>query len=226
LTDGTTHLLSIWPGPGHALLRSGVSIPCSPEYRDLAANEELLFSLAAMRPPGGKPGEIIRLPRETETWGRFAGPDIFRRDLPRSRSLSGIWPLLVLAAAGLFLLDVGNRRVIVPWNEVAAWASSLFVKRAAAAEAASPLDRLRATKVQAAASHQRSERFELPADDVAESIEPIAEAPPHSPPLPGVAAASQSQENYADRLLRAKRQARHDVKNRRRPGNQEQQAEN
>ncbi|MGC4105715.1 MAG: VWA domain-containing protein [Thermomicrobiales bacterium] len=116
LAEAGSYLLSIFPGRGYGALRSGVSVPYSPEFRDTAANEGLLLTMAAMQPAGGQHGEVIRLPDNPGTWSRFLGPNLFRRDLPPGRSFTDVWPATLLIAASIFLLDVFNRRVSIPWN--------------------------------------------------------------------------------------------------------------
>jgi Mg-chelatase subunit ChlD len=149
LEKAGTYLLGIQPGPGMGVLRTGVNVPYSPEYRDTTTNEALLTSLASLKPEGGKPGEIIRLPEDPAQWSKFPGPNVYRRDLPPGRSLTGIWPMTVLVAACLFFFDVLNRRLQIPWQELGAYLARLWPRAAAVAEVPAPMARLHATKRQA-----------------------------------------------------------------------------
>ncbi len=209
LADAGTYLLSIFPGRGYGVLRSGVSVPYSPEFYDTSANEALLLTMAALHPKGGTRGEIIRLPEDPASWSRFLGPNVFRRDLAPARTLTAVWPLVMLIAAGLFLVDVFNRRVSVPWSNVLSALAYLARSRAAAPPSALPtLDRLKGAKRDATA-------FYVPAtslDAAAEAAPIVMDDSPAVRNLTAVVATSiapeTADETYSGRLLRAKREAR------------------
>ena len=61
--DAGSYFLMVSPGAGMSPLQSGVNVPYSAEFLDREPNEELLKSLAAVTPRGGKPGELIQEPR-------------------------------------------------------------------------------------------------------------------------------------------------------------------
>ena len=84
------------------VLRTGINVPPSAEYRDTTTNESLLASLAQLKPAGGKVGELIRLPEDPQSWDKFAGPNLFRRDLQPGKAQTGVWPLVVMIGACLF----------------------------------------------------------------------------------------------------------------------------
>jgi Mg-chelatase subunit ChlD len=147
LEKSGTYLIGIQPGPGLGVLRTGVNIASSAEFRETTANESLLVSIAAMSPLGGKPGEVIRLPEDSAHWSQFAGPNIFRRDLTPGRSLTGVWPVVVLISACLFFFDVFNRRVQIPWDSLISVAR--YFRRKQSAESPQPaMARLQAIKRQ------------------------------------------------------------------------------
>jgi uncharacterized membrane protein len=208
LDSSGTHLIAVRPGPRQPVLRTGVNVPYSPEFRDLESNEALLVSLAAMRPAGGKSGEIIRLPDNRQDWSRWAGPNIFRRDLPRARTLTSIWPAVVLVAAGIFLCDVTNRRLLVSPRWIhAAWQR---VQTRPAPEAANDqrLDRLKARKRELASVRPSDERIVAdPAAAASEAATALAKAAAAAEDSTEAAKLDEL-ESYSERLLKAVRKAR------------------
>ncbi len=94
------------------MLRTGVNVPYSDEFRSRQTNLALLEQLAAMRPRGGQPGRVV---------GRLSADSVpptpevnsFRRDLAKAISSRDVWPLLVLGACCVFFADVFLRRVHV-----------------------------------------------------------------------------------------------------------------
>lgn len=219
VAEGGSYLLAIQPEPGRAVLRSGVSVPYSREFSELRTNEPLLASLAALSPTGGKHGEVIRLPDDPRDWSRFQPPNPFRRDLPPGRSLTAVWPLVVLASAVLFFLDIFNRRVQWSLSEPIARLLAVVRGRPAAASAVKDerLSRLKQRKEQARAGQMAGARFVAQATapsptDAAALGELI---PPESAALVPPAAdagitetEAPQKEDYAQRLLRIKRDLR------------------
>jgi len=76
-------------------------VPYSPEFQTLTPNGALLSEVAD----------------ETNGQKDPAAEDIFGRLRFQSRLLRDIWPALIAILAVLFLLDVGMRRILLPWNE-------------------------------------------------------------------------------------------------------------
>ena len=76
-------------------------IPYSPEYQTLTPNTELLMQVADLT--GG-----VQEPKPEDVFGRMR----FHSSL-----LHDIWAALIALLAVLFLLDVGLRRILLPWNE-------------------------------------------------------------------------------------------------------------
>jgi len=220
LAAAGSYLIGISPGRGHGLLRTGVNVPYSAEFKDHAANEELMLQLASISPPGGKPGEIIRLPDDPKQWRRFAGPDVFRRDLPPGRALSALWPLAVLLGAGLFFLDVAHRRVGVALPPLRTMAQRLFMRKAAEAEsqADARLARLRSTKsaTQALAASRYASNEPEGEVELA-SLTEVVETPPRPerfprPPAPEREETPSDESSYSQRLLDVKRSLRNKSK--------------
>ncbi|WP_145086069.1 VWA domain-containing protein [Anatilimnocola aggregata] len=212
-----TYLLGIQPGPGMGILRTGVNIPYSAEYRDTTTNESLLASLAAIKPAGGQPGELVRLPENSQQWSQFTQANHFRRDLPPGRSLTGVWPTTVLIAACLFFFDILNRRLQIPWDVISAQLAKLRLTKTTAEIATPAIARLQATKRQA---RERTAPTWLPpqpdespaavdrvrgdvATNAAAPNEPAPIAPSVAPPVPTAEA-----EDYSDRLLKKLREVR------------------
>ncbi len=215
LDSAGSYLIGVSPGPGHGLLRTGVNVPYSAEFKDQAADEQLMLQLASITPRGGKPGEIIRLPDDPTQWRGFAGPNIFRRDLAPGRALTALWPLAVLAGAGLFFLDVLNRRVgmaLPPWRTMLAGIGGS--KTVTASEADDHrLARLRSTKssVREAASNRYTAELATSDPDPVlmdrEGRTGAAPPPSEQSPAPETRSADPAT-SYSERLLEVKRKLR------------------
>ncbi len=211
LEKSGTYLLGIQPGAGLGVLRTGINVPPSAEFRDTTTNEALLSALAQLKPSGGKSGELIRLPADPQTWDKFAGPNLFRRDLQPGRAQNGVWPLVVMAGACLFFFDILNRRVQIPWDllreQIARW-----TRRDAVPATAHPLDRLQATKRQVREQTTTARHRTPPVLDEATPAEVQSVATASSEPQPRVeqppATPQGDEEQYSDRLLRKLREVR------------------
>lgn len=121
LSTRGSYMLAVSPGSQQPVLLGGVSIPYSPEFKDLQSNESLLISLASLTPRDGKVGEVIRLPDDPRLWSQFTGPNVFRHDLAVGVTVSTIWPWILLASVWIFLLDVMIRRVSISlpgWSQL------------------------------------------------------------------------------------------------------------
>ena len=103
----------VGPGAGMAPIRTGVTVPYSDEFRDLATNDALLGQLAALAPKGGAPGRVIEAAGDGTAPGQLLAVNTFRHDLLKATSRQDIWHYLVLAACCLLFGDVFIRRVQV-----------------------------------------------------------------------------------------------------------------
>jgi uncharacterized membrane protein len=110
LGEQGTYLLNVVASGGPekrpTVIRTGVSIAYSPEFRDLQTNEALLRSIA------------------DETNGRVLSPKadaktVFAHNLPPSVTRTPIWNTLLELAVFAFLLDVAVRRIAIDPIKVA-----------------------------------------------------------------------------------------------------------
>jgi hypothetical protein len=215
-----SYLLLVNPGGGRAPIRTGVNVGVSNEFRDRDANLPLLEALAALAPPGGKPGVVLT----AEAGVAFTGPESvaaltainpFRRDLPPAKSMSPLWPQLVLAACVAFFADVFVRRVQLSF----AWLAPLWRRLTSreAAPAAAHLERLRARKnavregIDSVAAAQRFDPASVSTEALAKATQSTdgrpatpAPRPPAPAPMPDADGAAPG---YTSRLLKAKRDA-------------------
>ncbi|MFO0974563.1 MAG: VWA domain-containing protein [Phycisphaerae bacterium] len=173
VADGGNYLLNIQASGGGqpaALIRTGVSLAYSPEYRDQSADEAALQKIA-----DATHGRWLDLPADQI--------DLFAKNLPAVLARQPLWSLLLRAAVICFLLDVAVRRVAIDPRQwlararayVAEMAGRLIpVRRAEVVltDLKSVRDKVRADKT-AAGSGERvrsvpspvaTRKFEAPAD--------------------------------------------------------------
>jgi uncharacterized membrane protein/Mg-chelatase subunit ChlD len=190
------------------LARDAFSFPYSSEFSAVRSNDGLLQQIA--QETGGRVLEEADL----------AQADLFVRTGEAARDLRPIWYWLVFAAAALLAADVALRRIALEREAVQAWLVRLWQglrrKPVLPADSQSYLERLKSRKVQVSAALQpqqppASARFEAP-----EAVEPglptgRAGEPPPKPAPPPAAPTPQTQaeaEDFAARLMRAKKKAR------------------
>lgn len=219
-----SHMVTISPGGGHSPIRIGVTVPYAQEYRDRETNRSLLESLSKLEPEGGEPGKLIDDVFETQAPDERHATDTFRMTLARAASSNYIWPWLILTAGCVFFGDVFVRRVAIRFTRLYALLSALGQRPAAEEDEDQRLDQLRRRKeVLSRQIDQRraATRFEP------ETAEPVAESAPDaidvtqqdataSPPSADKQSlgAEEEPEDYADRLLKAKRRLWKDQDNR------------
>jgi Mg-chelatase subunit ChlD/uncharacterized membrane protein len=213
--DSGSYFIVVGPGAGLAPIRTGVTVPYSNEFRDLATNEALLGQLAALAPKGGAAGKVIEAAGEDPVLEQLAAVNPFRHDLLKASSRQDIWQYLVLAGCCLFFGDVFIRRVQVnlAWVPPLAGRTRDFIlRRRPPPPAPQTMDRLRSRKAEVSGQFDQlraAARFEAPAEkavslDVLEPSvgrPPAGQAPPQPPPVP----AKSEEESYTERLLRAKK---------------------
>jgi uncharacterized membrane protein len=198
-------------------VRAGVTIPYSPEFADLETNTALLENLRALT--GGKTyaDEDDALKQAAKT------ADVFRPAPALSRSPHPFWHWLVLLACVLLFFDVAVRRIAVEPAEVAERFGKLWQRlRGTVTPTAAPqfLDRLRSRKAAVSEAIERdvaSRRFDVEGGGTAPPPPPPPDAGPSGPaptparptgPAPRVGPEAQQQpEDYASRLMRAKKRA-------------------
>jgi hypothetical protein len=195
-------------------VRSGVTIPYSPEFADLESNAPLLEKLRALT--GGETfadngAALMEAARSGEVYRRTG--------LPPSRNLQPIWYWLLLVAGILMFFDVGVRRVAIDPREVATAAQRTWERlRGRAAAATEPvefLERLKSRKAQVVEAIDRTKgtrRFEGSEAPAAaaplgaqEEVLTAPEAPRAAPP-PGLEPKLEKEAaDYTSRLLKAKK---------------------
>jgi hypothetical protein len=195
-------------------VRAGVTIPYSPEFSDMEPNpalmEEIRQVTGGQSYSDGEP-ELLRVARSGV---------VFRPGLALTKSLQPIWFWLVFAASVLLLFDVAVRRIAIDPIAVVASAQTQWDRlRGVSAPrevAVVFLERLKSRKEQVGQTFDQfraAKRFEgeaistapLGADDLTKS------APQRpSPPLAPQATPEEHKEDYASRLMRAKRRAMED----------------
>lgn len=216
--DAGSYFLMISPGAGMSPLQSGVNVPYSPEYLDREPNEELLKSLAAVVPVGGKAGDLIQNGASETLAALVSKFNTFRHDLPPATSTQPIWFLLVWIAGLWFFFDVLLRRVRVSFAWAPAMAQTVanrVLRRRPVAAPSPVMARLRSRKQEITESLEQrraAARFEPPPSTT--TPPPAGESPlsppadlPKPPPKPAQTTPEESAESYTARLLKAKKEA-------------------
>jgi hypothetical protein len=208
------------------MIRTGVNIGYSSEFRDRETNEPLLKSIAALPAKGGEPGKLLPpLPegpidknKVDQVLKEQLAIDPYRRDLPQAVSRQDIWPWLVLAACAAFFGDVFVRRVqinlqwLVPiWTRLL----DIVLRRERLVAAPETMSRLRSRKAEVdrtIESRRAATRFEpdaaIPVDPNAiESAEArtTAAATAQTAPTTKPVAEDEADDSYTSRLLKAKK---------------------
>ena len=215
--DSGSYFIVVGPGAGMAPIRTGVTVPYSDEFRDLATNDALLGQLAALVPKGGAAGKVIEAAGDTarpwSNWPRSTPSATICPRRPAARTSGITWCWL---ACCLFFGDVFIRRVQVnlAWVPPLAGRARDFVLRrrpppAAAADhgsAAEPQGRGVRT-VRAASGARRASRPRRRRRPGWTSWRKRPPAPPAgpAPPQPPLAQQKAEEESYTERLLRAKK---------------------
>jgi hypothetical protein len=200
---------------GFDSVRSGVTIPYSPEFADLETNMELLDKLRTIT--GGK--EFKDTDEDLERAARSGEP--FRSGLPRFKNLQPVWYWLVFLAGTLLFFDVAVRRIAISPAEVATAGQRVWNRLRGHAETASQtvqyFDRLKSRKAQVgemmeqqARSGRRFEGGEAPVTAPPSAADLTAAAPRPAPKLVPTQLGPESQRpaeatDYASRLLKAKK---------------------
>ncbi|NQU21076.1 MAG: VWA domain-containing protein, partial [Candidatus Nealsonbacteria bacterium] len=228
--DAGSYFVAVNPGGGLPMVRTGVNVPYSDEFRDRQANDELLTELAAIRPEGGRAGVKIIAKGPGKSPKSLMWADTFRfepGDLVKASSSQDVWQYVLMACCVLFFFDVFFRRVQVdlmwvPASIARAWGRmrGLEVETAPTAQ----IERLRSRKAAVGRKIEqlRTEaRFEPTSQQVADVAE-LDKAP--GPGVSGLKPADQTgpsivpdqsteEESYTERLLRAKKKAWKDKDN-------------
>jgi Mg-chelatase subunit ChlD len=199
-----------------SLLRSAVSIPATAEFDRLTSNDGFLADIAEGVPTGGEKGQLIRAPGGiADTLGLLA-TNVFRPGVSYAKSRNPFWPLLLLFGSALFVADVFCRRVVVSFEWIAHFIDRLFARRALATAVAEAqrIQRLRASKSNATARYDSSERnFDVSLADPIIKIEATA-TPTDSTATKSTTSKAESPSepdsgvDFTSRLLAAKKRIR------------------
>jgi hypothetical protein len=223
-----SYLLAINTGQKNAApLLAGITVPYSAEFRERESNQALITTLASTRPTGGQPGKIIEGQLVKGAIDRLvAQADTFRRTLAKAMSSRDFWPIFLLIAAGVFLIDVFIRRVTVHFYWVMPALAFAYARVRGRQQEDVPDERLaRLRNRKAAISSQIDERraaarFEPIADEGVSqprdyeqvisdaSAGGAASAPPRPSSQPQAQTPQTEQDTYTERLLAAKKKAK------------------
>jgi hypothetical protein len=204
-------------------VRSGVTVPYSPEFSDMESNTALLERLREMT--GGQTFSEDRLDQaahgkggEAEQTRDALSAEVFRAGLPQFKNLQPIWYWLVFLTTVALFFDVAVRRIAIQPTEAVSAAEKVWSRlRGRAAETAQVpqfIERLRSKKAQVAATLDQlhaARRFEGGERAVAAppGATEVVGAKPTRPPEPAPEKKIEPERepapaDYASRLLKAK----------------------
>ncbi|MCS6977151.1 MAG: VWA domain-containing protein [Gemmatales bacterium] len=202
------------------LARDAFTVPYSTEFSAVKSNEGLLAEIA--RESGGRVLDENTL----------AQADLFPQDRPPARDMRPIWYWLVLLAAFLLLADVAVRRISVDpeavWDRLKYLYNRMRGRATLPAESVEYIERLKSRKAEVAARLEQpkelaARRFEAPEQPAPPVSAPPGKGPegegiekekppPKAPAKPSLSAEAPSEpEDFATRLMRAKRKAREQI---------------
>jgi uncharacterized membrane protein/Mg-chelatase subunit ChlD len=222
-----SYLLALNTGQTNAApLLTGITVPYSAEFRERETNQALITTLASTHPTGGEPGKIIEGQLTKSTVDRLvAQVDTFRRTLAKAMSSEDFWPIMLLIAAIVFLIDIFIRRVTVHFYWVMPALAYAFNRMRGIQQAEVVDERLaRLRNRKAAVASQLDERraaarFEPVVDEAAgpprvidqviaeASAGPATGAPPAAPQSKSQLPQTE-EDTYTERLLAAKKKAK------------------
>jgi hypothetical protein len=192
-------------------VRSGVTLPYSPEYADLETNTALLERLRELTDGQAYQDDDAAL-AEVASKGM-----VFRPGLPRVRSLLPLWQWLVLLTGVLLFFDIAVRRVALDTSAARAWVARAWARvRGQVVPEPEPseyLDRLRNRKTQTVGARPRAaQRFE--GGPVLGGVPPLADVAPTTAPPPvsraetsKPPAETETDADFVARMQRAKKKA-------------------
>jgi uncharacterized membrane protein len=188
-------------------VRTGVTVPYSPEFTDLESNAALLKRLAEAT--GGNVYE-----EDDRNLAAIAkSGDVFRA-AQAARAHQPVWFWLVLVAGCLFLSDVAVRRIALEPAEIAEWSQRRWDRlrgRVVEKSGEQFLERLQSKKVEVATTLEKTKatrRFEASEEPIAPppgvDFTPLVSKPP--PPKPDKPIEANTDDAFA-RLMQAKKKA-------------------
>jgi uncharacterized membrane protein len=195
-------------------VRSGITVPYSPEFADMECNVPLLEKLRSMTD-----GQSIAENEDALAQVARSGELFARTGLPPSKTLQPIWYWLLLLTGLLLFFDIAVRRIAVDPTEVFGKVQGIWERlrgRTAKVETTPQfMDRLKSRKEQISESLERSRgarRFEagdapVAAPAGADVVTPSAASAPVRP-VPRLRPETKPEEeagDYASRLMKAKK---------------------
>ncbi|MCA9240415.1 MAG: VWA domain-containing protein [Planctomycetales bacterium] len=224
--EAGSYMVAVNPGAGQPMIRTGVNVGYSDEFRDRETNRPLLKQLASLEPRGGKPGVVIdeqagvALPGAGKPPEPLVEVDPYRRDLPKAVSSQDRWPLMVFLASCVFLADVFVRRVQFgfEWlNPAVEWFRTRVLGQQQQVPQQATMSRLQSRKRELrehTQSRAAEARFEYDETTTQREV-PLADVKAPPPPDPkrqqtggGMGAQEKKEESYLDRLKKAKEEAK------------------
>ncbi len=219
-----SYMVSVLPGGDQGMIRTGVNVGYSEEFRDRETNLPLLQTIASLKPERGEPGVLVGAEQNTMLTGNpqilpaLLTVDPYRRDMPAAMSSQSIWPWIVLFASCLFFGDVFVRRVQIgfEWLQPAwAWLDEHVLGRQREVAVPATMSRLQSRKAEVQKQYEtaRAEtRFEA-VEEATTANEPspldtLGGAAPdraRQSPAPQVGGEAKEEESYTSRLLKAKK---------------------
>jgi hypothetical protein len=197
-------------------VRSGVTVPYSPEFADLQSNVGLLENLRS------RTNGLTYQDSDKALAEAAASGNVYRSGVPKVRSLLPLWFWLLFVTAILLFFDVATRRLSLEMPELVASADRLWRRlRGLPIEEGQPefMDRLQTRKAQAGAglaSGRAARRFEGEGPEeftqAVDATGPTA-TPPRPRPVAAPSAGPQAEPDagdFASRLARAKKRALED----------------
>lgn len=195
------YFIALATGTNQPLVRVGINIPYSEEFKERGINQPLLRTLAGIAPKNGKAGAMVDLEQTLASENENERPSFFREGLAHGASARDAWPLALFLASCIFLGDVLVRRV--QWERLPGQGvlGRVRGRRSArpASEASGPLSVLRSRKQELADTFSRrhAEASVTKVDSQGQQrAQPTLETSNPSEP-----------DGYTERLLKAKQQA-------------------
>lgn len=194
-------------------VRAGVSVPYSPEFIDTEGNADLAEQIRKMTD-----GRAYRDDADFLDKVARAG-DVFRSTPRTHASLQPLWPWLVFAAAWCLLFDVAVRRIAIQpevvWVSAVTYWNKLRGQADTDDSSSETIERLKSRKAEAtesidkkkAATKFEAREGEAPAEPPAPSPTMTASEPTEQPKAPPPQKTEEPEEDYATRLMRAKKKA-------------------
>jgi hypothetical protein len=194
-------------------IRSGVTLPYSPEFADLESNSALLKRLSDITGGTVFDEDDAALNEVAQSGATF------RKTVASAQSPQAIWYWLVLLAGITLFFDVAVRRIAIEPGEVKSSAVKYWQQLRGQVperdEAPQFLERLKSKKVQVGATFDRAvRRFEAEETPVGavQTADSAITARPVAPPMKPKPAAEPEQptDDAFERLMRAKKKALED----------------